>query len=189
VPGGVGVAGGLLGGVGGQGGGEHGLAVRAEEPLGDERRNSLADGLLAHRDARVVGVLGGEAGVGVVVGADVVGVGASLPVPFGDAVHAALAGVAAQAGAERVAAAGLGGGHLRVAGVAALAGDLLGGVPGGPVDQGRVGRLRRPQPVRLRDGALLAVDGALAAEHHVPGVFRVAQDPGHGGLRPPGAVG
>jgi hypothetical protein len=41
-----------------------------------------------------------------------------LPVALGDAVHAPLAGVAADPGAERVAAAGLGGGHLGIAGVA-----------------------------------------------------------------------
>ena len=64
------------------------------------------------------------------MGADVVAVGASLAVAPGDAVHAPLASLAADPGAERVAAAGLTGGHLRVAGVAALSGDGLGGVPG-----------------------------------------------------------
>ena len=54
-------------------------------------------------------------GVGVVLG------GAGAP----QAAHAVLAGVAANAGAEGVVAAGLGGGHLGVASVAAFRGDLL----------------------------------------------------------------
>jgi len=111
MPGSLSVAGGLSGAVGGQGGGQHGLAVRLQEPLGDERGHGLTDGLLAHRDAGMIRVLGGQPRVGRVVGAHVVGVGAALPVALGDAVHAALAGVAADPGAQRVAAAGLGGGH------------------------------------------------------------------------------
>ncbi len=46
---------GSVGGVGWEGGGEHGLAVRAEDALGDERGDGGADGLLAQCDTRVVG--------------------------------------------------------------------------------------------------------------------------------------
>jgi hypothetical protein len=100
-----------------------------------------------------------------VVDVDGVGVGFDLAgAPH--AVDAVLAGVASDAGAEGVAAAGLGGGHFGVAGVAAFGGDLLGGVPGGLVDQGRVDGFGGPDPFGFRDGTgFLGAGGLWGALH------------------------
>ena len=53
----------MVGVVGREDGGEHGLAVWSQEALGDERGDGGADGFLADRDARVVGVERGSLGL------------------------------------------------------------------------------------------------------------------------------
>jgi hypothetical protein len=64
--------------VAGEGGGEEGGAVGAEDPLGEELGDDLEQVVFAEDDAAgVVGAGGGVAGVGCVVGAGVAGVGAA----------------------------------------------------------------------------------------------------------------
>ena len=116
--------------------------------------------------------MAGQAGL---VRAPVVGQGAAVAGPA-LAAHAAVADGTAQPGAELVAAAGPGGGHFGVADVAVPAAHLLGGVPGGHVDQGGVGGLGGPDPFAGRHPHLLAALAAAAADDLVPGVFGVGQD-------------
>jgi hypothetical protein len=118
------------------------LSPVAEHVLVQEAVHGVQEQVFTDRDGRdrVVGAGDRVARVVRGVGAPVVHVDA-VRVSFGrvgaaDAVHAVLAGVAADAGAEGVAAAGLSGAHLQVAYIAAFGGHLLGGLPGRLIDQG-----------------------------------------------------
>ena len=126
-----------------------------------------------------------------------VGLGAG-PVGAGEAVHPALALVAADAGAQRVQGA-LGAGRglvLGVADVAPLGADGLGFLPQVHADQfGVPVGLICPGPVGAGDVAdfpfALALAGAGVAgpaEHHPAGVLRVLQDVGDGAGAPSLAV-
>ena len=116
----------LAGGGGGELGGEQGGAVVAEDVLVEEPGQGGHEGVFADGDGPVVGVGGGVAGVGGVVGAPVVDVDVAGGAGPPDAAHAALAGPAADPGPQEVPAAGLGGGRFGVADVAALRADRLG---------------------------------------------------------------
>ena len=132
---------GVLGGGGGELGGEELGAVVPEYVLVEESGDGVHEDVFAEHDVSVVGVGGGLAGVGGVVRALVVGVGgAAAGLPAG-AAHAPLAGVVPDAGPQDIPAALPGGRGLGVADVAAFGSDLLGGVPVWPVDDGGVGGL------------------------------------------------
>ena len=173
--------------------GQEGGPVGAEDPGGKELAHSLDEQVFTDRDGGgVVRGLGLVAGVVAVVGAQVVHVvhvGAACVVPgglAGGAVHGAAAGAAPDPTPEQVGSLGARVPGLPVGGGAVLRADPLGGVPGGPGDDRRVGRLGAPQPLIGWDGlAALAGLGAAAAEHHVPGVLGVAQDRRHPGGGPP----
>ena len=155
---------------------------RTGRPAGPWQEEVLAGG----DGAGVVGDGGGVARVGRVELADVVGVvavGAAFAVGAGDAAHPPLAQFAPHPGPQQVGAAGrrVGVGLVTVAGAAVLGAGGLGGVPRGPVDDGGC--------AGAGDQCHCSGDGAApaaAAEHLIPGVFRVAEDGGHAAEAPPG---
>ena len=148
------------------------------------------DDLFVDADAGVLGVGLGVAGVAGPVRAQVVDVGlGASPVGAGEAVHAALALVAADAGAQRVQPAG-GAGRglvLGVADVAPFGADGLGLLPQVHADQfGVAVGLIGPGPVGAGDVADFPLAWALAgagvagpAEHDAAGVLGVLQDVGN----------
>jgi hypothetical protein len=160
----------------GQAFGEHGGAVGAEDPGGEELADDGEQVVLADPDG--AGVLGGGSGVpGVerVVRAAVIdvpgvpGVGA-----YEAAGHAAFAVAAPAPRPEQVGAVdgGVGGQAGLIAGAGMLGADALGGVPGFTADDRRIRGLGGPDPLVLGDVVEAAgAGGAAAAVDHVPGVF------------------
>ena len=176
--GGPGVAFGGGGRVGGgELGGEQGGAAGAEDVLGEEQAGDLVQAGFGGLDgAGMIRVASRLSGLGRVVRAPVVDEQAGAA-GLGQAGHAAAA-VPAPAAAP----VGVDPGRGRMSGQAgpvpagAVPGaDVLGGLPGGPVHDHRMGRLGGPQPLVRRDGQAAAVALADPPVDHVPGVLGVAQ--------------
>jgi hypothetical protein len=181
----------VVGLVGGELAGQEFGAVVAEDVLVEEGFQGGHEGVFADGHGRVVGVGGAVPRVGHVVRALVVDQGGAGGGRAPDAAHAPLADPAPDPRPEDVPAARPGGGHLRVADVAALHAYGLGLLPGGPVHDGGVDGSGGPDPLlgRHRPGLALASLLAGAAEDHVARVLGIGQDRGHGGLGPPAGAG
>lgn len=133
-----------FGGDGGQGGGEQGLAVGAEDPFGEEAGDRVEEQVFADRQMGRVGGVPGLVGVVVFAGFAVVVDDAA----FGAAPHAPLAQLAVQVGAQPVGAGGLGVAVGSGPGAGALPepADGAGGFEDLPGDQRLVGGPGGPHP-------------------------------------------